>query len=117
MINMPYRSLEDNNENEQENTTPPVVNEELASPGFKCSDTIFEENERAGSWLESPIFFRMGYHDFIKVNLLSYSLLNYKADQWYKVDFVLDWDESYAAFFIDGKFIANTWFYTRERDL
>ena len=87
---MPYRSLEDNNE--QKNTTPPVI-EEPTSPGFKCSDTIFEENERAGKRLESPVFFRMGYHDFIKVNLLSYSLLNYKADQWYKVDFVLDWDE------------------------
>lgn len=59
----------------------------------------------------------MGYHDFIKVNLLSYSRLNYKAHEWYKVDFLLDWEEDYAAFFIDGKFIANTWFYTRERDL
>ena len=59
----------------------------------------------------------MGYHDFIKVNLLSYSNLSYAADQWYKVDFVLDWEAQYAAFFIDGEFIANTWFYTRERDL
>lgn len=105
MINLPFRALLDNEEEESE---PPS--------GFKCSDTIFEENQRAGSWLESPIFFRMGYHDFIKVNLLSYSLLNYNADQWYKVDFVLDWEEEYAAFFIDGNFIANTWFYTRERD-
>ena len=113
---MPYRSLEDGNETEQDDTTPSADDEDPASPGFVCSDTIFEENERAGKRLESPIFFRMGYHDFIKVNLLSYSLLNYNANQWYKVDFVLDWDESYAAFFIDGRFIANTWFYSRERD-
>ena len=58
----------------------------------------------------------MGYHDYIKVNLLSYSLVNYNANQWYKADFLLDWEDDYAAFFIDGKFIANTWFYTRERD-
>jgi hypothetical protein len=58
----------------------------------------------------------MGYYDYIKVNLLSYSRLPYKEDKWYKVDFLLDWSQEYAAFFIDGEFIANTWFYTRERD-
>ena len=58
----------------------------------------------------------MGYQDYIKINLLSFSRVNYEADKWYKVDILLDWEEDYAAFFIDGDFVANTWFYTRERD-
>ena len=72
--------------------------------------------ERAKTRLESPVFFRMSFDENVKVNLLSYSLAQYEADKWYKIDMLLDWTENQAAFFFDGEFIANTKFFTKERD-
>ena len=40
----------------------------------------------------------------------------YSANQWYKVDILLDWRLENSALFLDGEFIANTKFYSVERD-
>ena len=40
----------------------------------------------------------------------------YSANQWYKVDILLDWGLENSALFLDGEFIANTQFYSAERD-
>ncbi len=58
----------------------------------------------------------MSYNDMIKFNLHNYSQVNYKADRWYKIDALLDWSDETAAFFVDGKYVANTIFFSKERD-
>ena len=51
------------------------------------------------------------------MNMLAFSKVNYEAEQWYQVDVLLDWDDLMAAFFIDGEYKANTFFFSQERDL
>ena len=72
------------------------------TPGFQCKSTLFDENERAAKRLESPVLFRLGYRDQVRMNQLIYSKINYEADTWYKVDVLLDWDDRTAAFFLNG---------------
>ena len=62
--------------------------------------------------METPIFFRMGYNDQVKINLLMYSKINYEANRWYKIDLLMDWENENAAMFLDGKFVANTLFFS-----
>lgn len=52
----------------------------------------------------------------IKFNLHNYSEISYEADRWYKIDALLDWSDETAAFFVDGKYVANTIFFSKERD-
>ena len=52
----------------------------------------------------------------VKVNQWSYTKLAYEDDKWYRVDALIDWEQNYAAFFIDGAFLGNTLFYSYERD-
>ena len=38
--------------------------------GYQCDGVVlFSETERAKSWYENPIFFRMGYNQQIKLNM------------------------------------------------
>ena len=50
------------------------------------------------------------------MNELIYSQIGYSADQWYKIDVLMDWEHSYAAFFIDNVLKAETDFFSFERD-
>lgn len=59
----------------------------------------------------------MSYNNQMKFNLHSYSKRSYEADRWYKIDALLDWSDETAAFFVDGEYVANTIFYSQERDL
>ena len=58
----------------------------------------------------------MGFVDQMRLNMHNFSQITYEADQWYRVDVLLDWNTEQAAFFIDGKFKTRTEFYTLERD-
>ena len=73
--------------------------------------------ERAGNRFETPVFFRLSFFDYVKMNMLAFSKVKYEADRWYKVDVLMDWDLEVAAFFIDGEFKANTLFFSQERDI
>ena len=79
-----------------------ILLEGESMPGFQCKSTLFDENERASKRLESPVLFRLGYRDQVRMNQLIYSRINYDADTWYKVDVLLDWDDRTAAFFLNG---------------
>ena len=50
------------------------------------------------------------------MNQLSYTEIDYLANQWYRIDVLLDWDDEEAAYFLDGHFVSNTLFYSYERD-
>ena len=54
----------------------------------------------------------MGYNDQVKINLLMFSKISYEANRWYKIDLLMDWETENAAFFLDGKFVANTLFFS-----
>ena len=69
-----------------------LLEEEEYGEGFSCQVPEFEELERAANRLDTPVFFRMSFFDFIKMNLLSYSKLKYECFRWYKVDVLLDWE-------------------------
>ena len=48
-------------------------------------------------------------HNYAKVNYglspeLDYLGLQPKTNQWYKLDFLLDWKGEHAAFYLDGQF-------------
>ena len=43
-------------------------------------------------------------------------VMKYEADQWYRFDFILDWENQEVAFFIDGVYKTKLSFYTKERD-
>lgn len=58
----------------------------------------------------------MGFFNQIKVNLLSFTQLEFKPEKWYKVDLLLDWDSQNVAIFLDGKFRHSLKFYSWERD-
>ena len=50
------------------------------------------------------------------MNEIIYSQIGYSADQWYKIDVLMDWESSFAAFFIDNVLKAETDFFSAERD-
>ena len=50
------------------------------------------------------------------MNEIIYSQIGYSADQWYKIDVLMDWESSLAAFFIDNVLKAETDFFSAERD-
>ena len=52
--------------------------------------------------MESPAFFRLSFNDQVKMNMLNYSSVPYKANTWYKVDLLMDWENEYAAMFLNG---------------
>ena len=66
--------------------------------------------------MESPVFFRMGFFDQMKFNLLNYSKVLYEDETWYKVDLLLDWDASDTAIFVNGEYINKAKFFSAERD-
>ena len=41
----------------------------------------------------------------------------YESEKWYQIDLLLDWDRNLTALFVDGEFIKNVDFYSRERDM
>lgn len=77
---------------------------------------MFEELERAKQRYETPVFYRQSWFDMVKVNQWSYTKLPYEDKKWYRVDALIDWEQNYAAFFIDGTFLGNTLFFSYERD-
>ena len=58
----------------------------------------------------------MGYNRQIKLNSQQKMVMKYEADQWYRFDFILDWESQEVAFFIDGIYKTKLFFYTKERD-
>ena len=68
------------------------LEETAEQEGFNCNGFVkFEESSRAGSRLESPVLFRLGFGNQTRMNELIYSRIPYKADTWTKVDVLLDW--------------------------
>ena len=53
---------------------------------------MHEELERAVNRFETPVFFRLSFFDYVKMNMLAFSKVKYEADRWYKVDVLMDWD-------------------------
>ena len=51
------------------------------------------------------------------MNGLIYSKIPYEADNWIKVDVLLDWQDHVAAFFLNNALKATEDFYTRDRDV
>ena len=47
---------------------------------------------------------------------MAFTGIPYDANTWYKIDILMDWDSEHAAFFIDGEYMANTLFFSQERD-
>jgi hypothetical protein len=64
----------------------------------------------------TPIFHRFGYYETFKLNRSQFIDLKYEANQWYQLDFLLDWETKQVAFFIDGKFRTIVGFYSAIRD-
>ena len=91
---------------------------QLLETGFQCTGvTKFEENGRAANWFETPVFFRMGFFNQFKLNLLSFPTLEeYESNRWYKIDLLLDWASEDTALFLDGTFRTKTEFFTQKRD-
>ena len=71
------------------------------------------------SWLDTPLFFRYGIHNYGKINYGS-SKERYKTDYlgfrpktkvWYKLDFLLDWEGLEVGFYLNGKYQDRFNFY------
>ena len=64
--------------------------------GYRCDKrgNQLNENDRAFSRLDNPVFFRMGYYNQMKLNKANYMDHKYDVEKWYKFDILLDWDLS-----------------------
>ena len=52
------------------------------------------------------LFFRCGFYDYMRLNLDD-MVIKYKAENWYQLDFLFDWDEQKLAMYIDGEWNAT----------
>ena len=85
--------------------------------GFTCNgNTPHVELERAAGRKESPVFFRFGWFENIKINLMSFSKIVYEKDKYYKIDILLDWDLKMLALFVNGEYMSQVEFFTMDRD-
>ena len=74
------------------------------------------ENDRAFSRLDNPVFFRMGYFDQVKLNKANFMDKEFQIETWFKFDILLDWYKKEVAIFMDGTFIQTTPFFSLDRD-
>jgi len=59
--------------------------------------------------------FRLGYFDFMKLNTNN-MLMQYSADEWYRVDLLLDYDEQRVSIFVNELPLESSSFFTKRKD-
>jgi hypothetical protein len=64
----------------------------------------------------TPLFFRFGYYDQMKMNTNYFFERPFKLEVWYKIDILLDWEKRSSALFVDNEFQILTPFFSANRD-
>jgi len=69
----------------------------------------------------TPVFFRYGFYSQMKINTNNFIEKAFTANQWYKIDILIDWSKRKVALFVDNQELLSTpnkpeEFYSKDRD-
>jgi len=65
--------------------------------------------------MKDVVFFRFGYYNYTKLNTEN-MVKKFKADQWYVVDLLIDWEKQRVSIYIDGAAHVAVPFFTTMKE-